>query len=505
MMKGGYFFVSLLLNLAGLGPAPCMSIITSSWQFKTRNAVVARAKKKKPSNDADSSSSEEPNRQTAGRVLPVRGSVRAQIKMVAQLKKLEEQEAKASTPARKTKFRRSKDEALDSVNYRKSGDGDPDRTIWVPGANMAYGTWVLLVDGYNIVGASERLSSLKNRESLDAARTALIEDVVQLASMRGWRIELVFDSYMTGRAGSRDPSAGSDLVNTVFTGSRESADSYIEKTSYALSSSTGSTSESYAVATNDKAIINAVTSHGGVTMSSDRFLVELSSARYEAGFIASSAASRQNRVANMISSASRKDYDEKDEVSRLKRARAAAKATNAALNSAATGAAPVRFTNFIELPFDLSKKVNAKIRAETKMEEEMKASKAEAKAAEIKTASVNKARESFRGKASSGKGDLMEAKNQKKQSKEKNRSVNEIDSLTAFAAASGLPAPKWEIDRPGAASGSTTFTAIVTVGEIVSIGEGGTKAEAKTAAARAALREASGNDLSLALVIKECA
>ena len=99
----------------------------------------------------------------------------------------------------------------------------------------------------------------------------------------------------------------------------------------------------------------------------------------------------------------------------------------------------------------------------------------------------------------------MEAKNQKKQSKEKNRSVNEIDSLTAFAAASGLPAPKWEIDRPGAASGSTTFTAIVTVGEIVSIGEGGTKAEAKTAAARAALREASGNDLSLALVIKECA
>ena len=499
MIRSRSILIILLFEFVGLGPAPCMSIVTSSGQFSTRNAVITQAKKKKPSNGDDSASGEEQGRQNVGRVLPVRGSVRAQIKMVAQLKKLEEQEVKASTPARKTKFRRSKDEALDAVNYRKSGDGDPDRTIWVPGANMAYGTWMLLVDGYNIVGASERLSSLKNRESLDAARTALIEEVVQLASMRGWRIELVFDSYMTGRAGSRDPSAGSELVNTVFTGSRDSADSYIEKTSYAISSSTGSTSESYAVATNDKAIINAVTSHGGVTMSSDRFLAELSSARYEAGFIASSAASRRNRAANLKSNAGGHDHDEKDELSRLKRARAAAKATNAALNPVATGAAPVRFTNFIELPFDLSKKVNAEIRAQTKLEEEKKASKAKAKAEEMKAASENKARESFRGKASSGKDDLKEAKKHKKQSKIDNHSVNEIDSLTAFAAASGLSAPKWEIERPGASSGSTLFTAVVTVGEIVAIGEGGTKAEAKTAAARAALRETSGNDLSFGL------
>lgn len=501
MMRSSSILVILFFEFVGLGPAPCMSIVTSSGQFSTRSAVITRAKKKKPSSSDDSTSSEEQGRQSVGRVLPVRGSVRAQIKMVAQLKKLEEQEVKASTPARKTKFRRSKDEALGAVNYRKSGDGDPDRTIWVPGANMAYGTWMLLVDGYNIVGASERLSSLKNRESLDAARTALIEEAVQLASMRGWRIELVFDSYMTGRAGSRDPSAGSELVNTVFTGSRDSADSYIEKTSYAISSSTGTTSESYAVATNDKAIINAVSSHGGVTMSSDRFLAELSSARYEAGFIASSAASRQNRAANLKSNAGGHDHDdEKDELSRLKRARVAAKATNAALNPVATGGGPVRFTNFIELPFDLSKKVNAEIRAQTKLEEEKKALKAKTKAEEMKTASANKARESFRGKASSGKEtDLKEAKKHKKPNKKENHSVGEIDSLTAFAAASGLPAPKWEIERPGASTGSTMFTAVVTVGEIVAIGEAGTKAKAKSAAARAALRETSGNDLSIGL------
>jgi hypothetical protein len=172
--------------------------------------------------------------------------------MISYLKELKQEEAKPSVPARKTKFRRSKDEALDSVNYRKSGEGDPDRTVWVPGSNMAYGTWLLLVDGYNIVGASERLATLKNCESLDAARTVLIEEVVQLASMRGWRIEIVFDSYMTGRAGSRDPAAGSKLVSTVFTGSRDSADSYMEKTSLSLSSATGAAATSYAVATNDR-------------------------------------------------------------------------------------------------------------------------------------------------------------------------------------------------------------------------------------------------------------
>jgi predicted RNA-binding protein with PIN domain len=469
-----------------------------------------RAKGKTADNVGDKPSGEEDDRPKVGRVVPIRGSVRAQIKMISYLKELKQEEAKPSVPARKTKFRRSKDEALDSVNYRKSGEGDPDRTVWVPGSNMAYGTWLLLVDGYNIVGASERLATLKNCESLDAARTVLIEEVVQLASMRGWRIEIVFDSYMTGRAGSRDPAAGSKLVSTVFTGSRDSADSYMEKTSLSLSSATGAAATSYAVATNDRAIINAVTSHGGMTMSSDRFLAELSTARNEAGFIASSVASRQNRAANLRCSADDKNDDaecnvddEKDDVGQLKRARAAAKATKSSqqLQKAlkhVTTSAPIRFTNFIELPFDLAKKVNAGIRAQADRDAKLMAAELKLKAAKTETAAVNKARQLFRGKAIVDNYSTKVALKQKLPSQKGEGNIHEIDSLAALAAATGLPAPQWEVERPGGAIGSL-FTAIVSVGEIMAIGEGGTKMEAKVAAARAALREASDKDLPIML------
>ena len=90
----------------------------------------------------------------------------------------------------------------------------------------------LLVDGYNIIHAWEELSALA-REDLDGARAKLIDLLRNYQSWRGCQVIVVFDAYkIKGGKGSVEQLG--DLY-VVYTKEAETADMYIERTTYQLS------------------------------------------------------------------------------------------------------------------------------------------------------------------------------------------------------------------------------------------------------------------------------
>ncbi len=125
----------------------------------------------------------------------------------------------------------------------------------------------LLVDGYNIIHAFDDLRALA-REDLDGARVRLID---RLRNYQGWKkhhVIVVFDAYkVKGNPGSVE-RAGE--VYVVYTKEAETADMYIEKTTYALSKE-----HRVRVATSDGLEQMIILGHGAVRVPAAEFEYEL--------------------------------------------------------------------------------------------------------------------------------------------------------------------------------------------------------------------------------------
>jgi len=84
---------------------------------------------------------------------------------------------------------------------------------------------VLLVDGYNIIGAWENLQQMKEHRLADA-RDQLIQQMAEYKAYTGWRVIVVFDAYMMH--GLEKKKVRHD-VEVLFTRENETADERIEK------------------------------------------------------------------------------------------------------------------------------------------------------------------------------------------------------------------------------------------------------------------------------------
>jgi uncharacterized protein len=93
---------------------------------------------------------------------------------------------------------------------------------------------ILLVDGYNVIGAWKDLypkeeSPLEhsNREELEVARNRLIEQLINFSSFEGYGTTVVFDAH------NRDSPAVTEVLtphlSVYYTEFKETADTYIEK------------------------------------------------------------------------------------------------------------------------------------------------------------------------------------------------------------------------------------------------------------------------------------
>lgn len=85
---------------------------------------------------------------------------------------------------------------------------------------------LLIVDGYNMIGAWPELAQLKKQDQLEAARDLLLNRLSNYAKYEGLEIIVVFDAQLVPGI---QQTYKKYLLTVVFTKEDETADSYIER------------------------------------------------------------------------------------------------------------------------------------------------------------------------------------------------------------------------------------------------------------------------------------
>ena len=136
-----------------------------------------------------------------------------------------------------------------------------------------YDKTYLLVDGYNIIFASDELKKYAD-ENLEMARNMLISRLCAYRAVRDCEIIAVFDAYrVSGKHREVETTGG---ISIVYTKEAETADSYIEKTSYELSKN-----NRVQVATSDNLEQIIILGGGALRLSARQFLEDLDRAEEE--------------------------------------------------------------------------------------------------------------------------------------------------------------------------------------------------------------------------------
>lgn len=135
------------------------------------------------------------------------------------------------------------------------------------GTALPAGPEYLLVDGYNIIFAWEKLSRMAE-ESLDLARTELINILCNYQGFRRCELIVVFDAYkVKGNRGEVEQAGG---ISVVYTKEAETADMYIEKATRKLGGK-----HRVRVATSDRLEQLIILGSGAQRVSASEFLREV--------------------------------------------------------------------------------------------------------------------------------------------------------------------------------------------------------------------------------------
>lgn len=127
---------------------------------------------------------------------------------------------------------------------------------------------ILLVDGYNIIGAWPELRELKDRD-LPAARDRLIERMAEYQAFSGFRVIVVFDAHFVQ---GTEKKYKNHKVEVIFTKENETADERIEKMAISLSNR----KTQIHVATSDFTEQWAIFGQGALRKSARELLIEMS-------------------------------------------------------------------------------------------------------------------------------------------------------------------------------------------------------------------------------------
>lgn len=85
---------------------------------------------------------------------------------------------------------------------------------------------LLIVDGYNIIGAWPHLVKLKNLDKMEDARDSLLQELSNYQKYTGIEIRVVFDAQLVPGI---QQSYQKYQLSVIFTKEGETADSYIER------------------------------------------------------------------------------------------------------------------------------------------------------------------------------------------------------------------------------------------------------------------------------------
>ncbi|WP_431030559.1 NYN domain-containing protein [Lysinibacillus sp. LZ02] len=126
---------------------------------------------------------------------------------------------------------------------------------------------ILLVDGYNMIGAWKALRSLRD-ENFEDARDRLVELMAEYKAVKGWRVIVVFDAHLV--PGTEQLYVKHD-VEVIYTRKNETADERIEK----LSNDLKGRKIQIHVATSDMTEQNVVFGYGALRKSARELEIEM--------------------------------------------------------------------------------------------------------------------------------------------------------------------------------------------------------------------------------------
>ncbi|HAG83482.1 MAG TPA: RNA-binding protein, partial [Cyanobacteria bacterium UBA12227] len=127
---------------------------------------------------------------------------------------------------------------------------------------------VLLVDGYNVIGAWSSLKQTRDRHGLPAARQELVEVLINYSAFQGYKTEIVFDAqYQKAQTYQETLTTHLGICYTEF---GQTADSYIEKFCASFRSKLSEGKQRLIVATSDRAQQLTVVGYGAEWMSSQQ-------------------------------------------------------------------------------------------------------------------------------------------------------------------------------------------------------------------------------------------
>ncbi len=131
----------------------------------------------------------------------------------------------------------------------------------------------LIIDGYNVIFASEELSALA-KEELSHARDTLIRLMCNYRGFKRVKVIIVFDGHKRrDNVGSTEDLGG---VTVIYTKERQSADAYIERATYEIKAP-----DTVRVVTDDRDEQLIVLGAGGVRVTTREFFAELDTVALE--------------------------------------------------------------------------------------------------------------------------------------------------------------------------------------------------------------------------------
>ncbi|QYR22160.1 NYN domain-containing protein [Paenibacillus sp. sptzw28] len=152
---------------------------------------------------------------------------------------------------------------------------------------------ILLVDGYNMIGAWPMLSVLRDT-GLEDARDKLLEMLADYQGFTGLSIIVVFDAHQVSGVGSK---YNQNRVTVVYTREKETADACIER----LTSELAMRSRHLYVATSDLVEQHVAFGKGALRLSARELLIDIEQNRKTIERTLKSTTNQRNELDNNIS------------------------------------------------------------------------------------------------------------------------------------------------------------------------------------------------------------
>lgn len=137
---------------------------------------------------------------------------------------------------------------------------------------------LLLVDGYNVIGACPRLQGVRDRDGLANARHQLIEALTNYSAVQSYDTRIVFDAYAQADLGTTDTVT--PHVAVCYTHAGQTADSFIEKTCADFRYDLRKFEQRLIVATSDQAQRLTAQGYGAEWISAQRLITEIDTATH---------------------------------------------------------------------------------------------------------------------------------------------------------------------------------------------------------------------------------